>query len=448
MRTQIPQPPDAGLINAIRFGTNPFRFLEGIQARFDDLVAIPLPGRAPLVIVTSPALVHNALSQPEAFSRIAAQNSGALIAENGIVQSEGDLWQQQRSIMGPAFSGRQVRQYANTVGEHVSQLVNEWRGATGETRNLHREMTTLTIRVASDILLGEDIDRERAEQFHEWMQIAGGEFQFSPTNFLPEWLPTRSSQEFQRAAEGIRSLSEDIIEQRRARMASSGNSDQPTDALGLLLQAENDPAVDYPPNQIRDEIATFLIAGHETTALSLTYTLCLLSWHAEVCNRVREEAREVFKDGKTPHYDHVADLAYTTHVYQEGLRLHPPAWAVFRQASGKTRLGEYLIEEGSAMIMPQWSIHRDERYFENSLEFNPERWERRSPTAVNAYFPFGSGPHACIGSQFALTGAVLALARLSMAFELEVPTNALDNLQPTVTLRPSTSVPATIQPVN
>ena len=276
-REKIPEPPELGIINALRFGTDPLRFLDGVQARFEAITAVPIPGRAPLVIVTSPALIHDALSRPEEFSRVAAQGTATMIAEQGVVQSEGDLWQQQRSVMRPAFTGKQVRTYANTVGGRITELVDDWKqNPTQGTRNLHSEMTTLTIRVASEILLGEDIGRERAEQFYEWMQVAGHEFEFSPTSIRPDWLPERPSASIKRAAAGIREMSEEIIDRRRETL-NEESDDQPTDMLGFLLRAEDDPSVSYPPNQIRDEVATFLIAGHETTALSLTYTLTLLS---------------------------------------------------------------------------------------------------------------------------------------------------------------------------
>jgi cytochrome P450 len=204
--------------------------------------------------------------------------------------------------------------------------------------------------------------------------------------------------------------------------------------------------VELPTNQIRDEVATFLIAGHETTALSLTYTLSLLSWNPETRERVREEAEAVLGDGP-PTHDDVADLEYTKRAYREALRLYPPAWAVFRQANGDVDLGEYTIEDGSAVIMPQWSVHRDEHHFEAPNTFDPDRWARRDPNGVEAYFPFSTGPHACIGRGFALSGATLVLARLVRDFDIDVPEDELDDLRITPTLRPIDGVEATITPV-
>ena len=158
---------------------------------------------------------------------------------------------------------------------------------------------------------------------------------------------------------------------------------------------------------------------------------------------MREEARAVLGD-EQPRYDHAADLEYTRQVYDEALRLYPPAWAVFREASEDTHLGQYRVEEGSAMILPQWSVHRDKRYFTDPRRFDPERWADQSPNSVEAYFAFGGGPHACLGRQFARSGALLVLAHLTWQFDIDVGTEALADLRATPTLRPPSGVPATI----
>lgn len=447
MSRPIPEPPGIGLLNALRFGRQTFRFLKGIQARYDDLVKIPVPGRPPLVIVTNPRLGHEVLSRPEEFGRVPVQDSAALIAERGLVQSEGDLWRQQRSIMNPAFTGRQVKAYANTTGRRVEGLAADWQASGTQAVNLHREMTSLTIRVASEILLGEDIGSQRARQFHEWMAIAGEEFEFGYEVAMPDWVPQRVSPEFREAAAGILDLAEEIIEGRRRALAADEQDDRPPDMLTMLIRAEDDPDVTYPENQIRDEVATFLIAGHETTALSLSYTLSLLSSHPEIRDQVRVEAQRVLKAGP-PTYEDIEDLTRTRQVYDEALRLYPPAWAVFRRVNVDVQLGEYGVAEGSAVIVPQWSIHRDKEYFENPGQFDPNRWERRRTTEVEAYFPFSSGPHACIGKQFALSGATLSLARLVRDFDVDVRQSELDDLHVTPTLRPVGGIEATVTPIS
>jgi cytochrome P450 len=347
-------------------------------------------------------------------------------------------------VVSPAFSSRHVRSYADATGVRADAVADRW-AAAGETElNLHREMTSLTVRVASEILFGEDIGVDRARQFHEWMAVAGREFEFGFGAVAPRWLPQATSPAFERAAEGIRGLAEELIADRRAAIADD-DVGEPIDMLTMLIRAEENPDVEYPDNQIRDEVTTFLIAGHETTALSLSYTLALLSSHPEARRRVREEARATLGDGP-PTYDDLEGLSYTKRAYRESIRLYPPAWAVFRRAEGDVRLGEYVVEEGSAVVLPQWSVHRDRRYFDSPRAFDPDRWQRRDPDAVEAYFPFSSGPHACIGRGFALSGATLTLARLLRDFDVEVPEGALEGLRATPTLRPADGIEATIRP--
>ena len=449
MARSLPEPPESGLLNALRFGRQTFRYLEGIQSRYEDLVKLSVPGRPPIVIVTNPTLVHDVLARPEAFGRVPAQESAALIAEHGLVQSEGDLWRQQRSIMGPAFTGRGVRAYADATGRRIDALAADWAAAGEQEVNLHREITSTTVRVASEVLFGEDIGEARAREFHEWMQAAGSEFEFGLDVAMPDWLPTRISPEFRDAAQGIRDLAEELIEANRAALADEETDTEgpPMNMLGMLLRAEDDPEVEFSRTQIRDEVTTLLIAGHETTALSISYTLSLLSWHPEIRRAVRAEAREVLGDDP-PAYGDVDDLDLTQRAYREALRLYPPAWAVFRRTTGDVRLGDYGIESGAAVITPQWSIHRDPRYFEEPTRFDPDRWARHRPGEVPAYFPFSSGPHACIGKQFALSGATLVLARLVRDFEIEVAQSALDDLMITPTLRPAGGIDATVTPVD
>lgn len=445
MSRRLPAPPEAGLLNAVRFGTRTFRFLEGVQARFEDGTSIPVPGRPPLVVVTNPDLAREVLERRADFTRVPAQGSAAMIAENGLVQSEGDLWEQQRPLVAPAFGGRQVTAYANTTGRRADRLAERWREAGPRELDLHRAMTSLTIRVATEVLLGEDVGEELADAFHGWMDVAGEEFEFGIEVALPDWVPSRTAPAFREAAANIRGLAEELVERRRASLVA-GEAPDAEDMLTLLLQREDDPDVEYPPNQIRDEVATFLIAGHETTALSLTYTLALLSWHPGARRRVREEAEAVLGEEPPGHAD-LADLEYTERVYREALRLYPPAWGVFRRADGDQPLGEYVVDDGAAVVVPQWSIHRDDRYFEAPDAFDPHRWARRDPNEVGAYFPFSSGPHACIGRGFALSGATLVLARLLRDVDVEVDERELEDLRVTPTLRPADGVAATVRPV-
>lgn len=459
MGRDLPTPPDAGFINGLRFATQTFRFLDGIQSRFPDIAGIPLPARAPLVIITNPALAHDALARPDDFARVPAMGAARLIAEQGLVQSEGELWRRQRSVIGPGFAGDRVTAYADAVSRQVMSLTGRWDTAIdaatgaksdepnpdrGITRNLHRDMTSVTLRAASEVLFDHDIGLDTAREFHRWMRIAGNEFEFGLDVVTPSWTPDFITRDFRAAASGILELAEDLIERRRTELTQT--TDSPSDMLGRLIVASRDGSETISHQQLRDEVATFLIAGHETTALSLTYTHALLAANPEVRAHVRDEARAVLGDA-APAPDHAPALDVTGRVFTETLRLYPPAWAVFRRTTTDVLLDEYRIPSGSAVVIPIRSIHRDPAYHETPNTFDPSRWEHHDPQARDAYLPFSSGPHACIGRQFSLVGAKLVIATVTRDYTIDVPARALEDLQVSATLRPSSPVDVTITPV-
>ena len=441
-----PRPPEAGIVNALRFARSPLRFVEGIQSRYADLAEVDVPAGPSIVVVTNPDLCHEAMARVDDFTRLPASGAAALISENGLVQTEGELWRDQRTAVSPGFASGPLETYVDAVGEGAARLHGEWDDAVaaGEPdRDLHRDMTSVTVRAATEALFGVDIGPGRAAELHELMKQAAVEFEISTTTVTPEWFPRRLPDETEEMAASLRRMGEEIIETKRAERDPAG---PPSDMLDFLMLAEESGDREYPENHLRDQVVTFLIAGHETTALGTTYTQTLLSWHPEVRDRVRAEAREVIGDDE-PGYEHAADLTYTGKVFTEALRLYPPAWSVFRQADGDQLLGEYHVPDGALVLMPQWSVHRDGRYFENPRQFDPSRWDDRDPSGQGPYFAFASGPHSCIGRGFALNGARVALATLVKDFDLEVPRDQLSNLTVTPTLRPGNGVDATLSRV-
>jgi cytochrome P450 len=442
---QLPNPPEAGLVNALRFTRTPLRFLEGIQSRYPDAAEVSVPGGPSIVVITNPTLCHDAMDRIDDFSRVPASGAVALISENGLVQTEGSLWRSQRETVAPGFGAGPLETYVDSVGKQAERLRGEWETAveTGTLdQDLHRDMTTVTVRAASKAMFGTDIGADGAAEMHRLARGAGAEFEISPTTITPEWLPVPPSGRAQKVAEGLRTMAENIIETKRRQREPDA---PPSDMLDFLMLAET--SGDYPENHLRDQVVTFLIAGHETTALGTTYTQALMSWHPEVREKVRAEAEAVIGDD-TPSYAHADDLTYTGKVFTEALRLYPPAWGVIRRAEGAQTLGGYRIADGSIVIMPQWSVHRDKRYFENPRQFDPSRWDDRNPGNRGPYFAFASGPHACIGRGFAINGAKIALATLTKDFDVNVPRDALSNLLVTPTLRPGDGIDATLSKIS
>jgi cytochrome P450 len=441
---RLPNPPEAGIVNALRFTRTPLRFLEGIQSRYPDAAEVSVPAGPSIVVVTNPDLCHEAMDRIDDFSRVPASGAAALIAENGLVQTEGDLWQRQRETIAPGFGSGPLQTYVDGVGEQAARLRGEWVDAVAADepeRDLHRDMTTVTVRAATRALFGTDIGADGAARMHRLARRAAFEFEISPTTITPDWLPLPLSPEAREVAEGLKAMGEEIIETKRE---SRSEGDAPSDMLDYLMLAGEH--ADWPEHHLRDQVVSFLIAGHETTALGTTYTQALMSWHPEVREKVRAEAREVIGDDD-PGYEHADQLTYTGQVFTEALRLYPPAWGVIRRAEGDQRLGDYAVDDGSIVVMPQWSVHRDGRFFENPTQFDPSRWDDRSPGDRGPYFAFASGPHACIGRGFALNGARVALATLTKDFDVDVPRDALSDLLVTPTLRPGDGVDATLSSV-
>ena len=438
---RLPNPPEAGVLNALRFTRSPLRFLEGIQSRYPDAAEVAIPGGPSIVVVTEPELCHEAMARIDDFARVPASGAAALIAENGLVQTEGSLWERQRETITPGFGSGPLETYVDGVGRQAARLRTQWDEAVesgAPERDLHRDMTTVTVRAASEALFGTDIGADGAARMHSLARRAGQEFEIGPTTITPEWLPIPPSERAETLAAGLKEMGEEIIAEKTAEREEGA---PPEDMLDFLLLAQS--GEEWPENHIRDQVVSFLIAGHETTALGTTYTQSLLSWHPDIRAKVRAEAQAVIGDDE-PGYEHATQLRYTGQVFTEALRLYPPAWGVFRRAEGDQPLGEYAIDDGSIVIMPQWSVHRDPRFFENPNQFDPSRWDDRTPGDKGPYFAFASGPHSCIGKGFAVNGARVALATLTKDFDLAVPDDGLSDLLVTPTLRPRAGVEATL----
>jgi cytochrome P450 len=250
------------------------------------------------------------------------------------------------------------------------------------------------------------------------------------TFFAPDWTPLPFLRRANRAHDHLHEQIDDIIESRRA-----GRDADRDDLVSMLLDADTEIS----DEQIRDEMMTFLFAGHETTALSLTFTWDLLSRNRAVADRMRAELDEVI-DGR-PTIEDVFELDYTNAVVKESMRLYPPAHEIRRQPSEDVDIAGYRVPEGSLVLLPTWVMHRDARFWSHPTEFRPERWldDSASDRPEFAYFPFGGGPRHCIGHRFAMTEAQLILATLAGEWTLDRQYDDLD-VAAAVTLQPKTDI--------
>jgi cytochrome P450 len=209
------------------------------------------------------------------------------------------------------------------------------------------------------------------------------------------------------------------------------------DLLSALLEAQDEDKSQMTDHQLRDEVMSIFVAGHETTALALTWTLFLLAEHPEKMDRLRAEISESV-GGRTPESSDIPGLRYTEMVVKESLRLYPPSWTIPRQAVQDCEIGGYFVPAGTSVTISQWVMHRDQRFFEEPEQFQPERWEAGLEKSLPpfVYFPFGGGPRQCIGQSLAMTELVLILAMLVREFDLKLQADPPVTPWPSVTIYP------------
>jgi cytochrome P450 len=249
-------------------------------------------------------------------------------------------------------------------------------------------------------------------------------------------VPTSGNRRYLAALREIDAVVAEMIAERRPTAEGRG------DLLSTLLQGRDSEGLAIETRLVRDEVVTLLLAGHETTALALTWTLHLLSRHPEVADRIEAEVDAVVGPLRLPEAADIPKLGYVTRVLTEALRLYPPAYLVGRETTRETDVGGYRTPSGTVLLMSQWVVHRDPRFFPEPHLFRPERWDGAQAQALPrfAYFPFGGGPRICIGQPLALMEAKLVLAAICQRFRLADATGQRIEPCPTVTLRPNPAV--------
>jgi cytochrome P450 len=430
-------PPGLPVVGSVpKLGADPLRFLVGVQQAYADqypLVRLDPPTTQAVNVVLDAELVHEILEDRDRFGRpsIGPQAN----RRQGLLSSEGVLWETQRSVLEPEFVGARLADYADISGEVIEETLAGW-PETG-TVDLLEEMSVLTLRVITRGLFSRDTSPDRGREVHAAMETFGRELEFDIGNFLlPEALQSGPSEEFLEADALVEEVATEFIDWHHAQ------ADPPRDMLTALIEAQEDPTIELSENELVDETVLFLTAGQETTALTIAYAFHWLSQNPAARERVRAEAEEVLA-GERPEWSDLSELTYTEQVVRETLRLTPAAWNVMRETRRPTRLGGSRLAAGELLMMPTYAHHRDQRVWETPEQFRPGRWAGAASRARDAYFPFGSGPRVCIGRQVALTEAQFALAGILQAYDVEVLTEELA-FRPAVTLQPATTLRARV----
>jgi cytochrome P450 len=365
----------------------------------------------------------------------------------GLLASEGDFHLRQRRLAQPAFHRQRVAAYAATMSCYARRLSDSWEA--GETRNIHEDMMGLTLAIVGKTLFDADVQSD-AREIGESLAVAITMFDrlVIPYAKLMTYIPGSGMGAFRRAKDRLDTIIYRMIAEHR-------QGPDRGDLLSMLLLARDteegapsgaisefgDSMSDL---QVRNETMTILLAGHETVANALTWTWYLLSSHPEVEAQLHREVDEHL-EGRLPGESDWPKLRYAYAVLAESMRLYPPAWATGRRALESIEIGGYTIPAEAVVIMSQYTMHRDPRYFPDPERFDPSRWLQPADLPKFAYFPFGGGPHLCIGEGFAWMEGVLALATLAQRWKLRLDPRYKVGFEPKITLRPAKGMPMTLE---
>ncbi len=437
-----PSPPGrllTGHLHRLRHGR--LDFYTHCVRTLGDVVALRFAWRR-VWLLSHPNLVEAVLiTHARDFGKHFALRLNPLVFGNGLLSSEGDFWLRQRRLMWPAFARAHLVGLAPQMTAAAERLLERW--APGRTVDIEAEMMRLTMDIAARTLFGAD-----ATANAEAIAAAVGDLQetflalFLRPIPLPLWLPMPLHRRIRRAVRCLDEIIYRFIARRRAESAPA------RDLLSLLLHArDEDDGSGMTDRQLRDEAMTLFLAGHETTALALSWAWYLLATHPEAEARLVDEWRQVL-GGRMPTAEDVPQLRFTEMVVHETLRLYPPAAVFGREARQECELGGYWVPRGTTVIMSPWVLHRDGRWWEDPEEFRPQRWAEGHParTPRYAYVPFGGGARRCIGSGFALMEAVLILATLGQRYRFTLVPGHPVKPFPTFTLRLAHGLLAPLEP--
>jgi len=428
------RPPRAAWRDFLRvIGRDPREVMTYLARRHGPFVRTRLPMH--IYFVSGPAHIEEVLvKQAARFRKDRVSRMLSRAIGEGLVVSEGELWRRQRRLMQPAFHQGEVRSYGAVMVDLAAEAIASWRA--GEARNVHEEMMALTLNIVAKLLFGADLAadaREIGQTISALMEDFSGELglgALTPLGRLPRprtWRIRRNVRRLDRIVYRI------ISERRRAGQAGH-------DLLALLLRARDEDGSRMTDQQLRDETLTLFVAGHETTALALTYALYLLATHPREQDALAAELEGVLA-GRRPEVGDLERLKLTEAVLLEAMRLYPPVWGIGRQALVDVEIGGYRIPRGSSLFMSQWVVHRDPALFEDPESFRPTRWTSGAQSLPRfAYFPFGGGPRICIGNRFAMMEAVLILATVAQRFRLQWQADHPIVPLPSITLRPQGGV--------
>jgi cytochrome P450 len=428
----VPRAPGLPVVGSLfGFFRDPLAFFRS-TARLGRVVDLRFPGVRSFQLTDPADIEYVAVTSNKSLVKDETLRDLRRVVGQGLLTSEGEFWRRQRRLSQPAFHRERLRAYAAQMVASTARALEGLRP--GETRDVHADLMHLTLDIVARTLFGSDIG-QGATAIGDLMAATTERYEsvlgliFPGLDRIPIPRNARLKESLKRADAVVYGI---IAERKR-----TNGHEAHEDLLAMLLDARDDDGSRMTDVQLRDEVMTMVLAGHETTANALAWALYLLSQNPASDARLGAELASVL-GGRLPALDDLPNLPYVGHVVSEALRLYPPAWAIGREVAEPFDLRGIWFPKGAQLYFSQWVVHRDARYFDDPEAFRPERWAdglaKRLPRF--AYFPFGGGPRACIGNAFATMEAALVLATLAQRFRFTLAPGHRVATRASITLRP------------
>lgn len=429
------------------FQNDPLTFLSDMQARYGDVVRLPLG--TPVMLLAHPDAVRHVLQENHRnYEKGLDYQRLSVLVGQGLLNANGELWKRHRRLLQPGFHKQRIASFGDTMVKRTQMRLDTWRKAgTTQILDLHAEMMALTLEIVGECLFSTDLASETEE-----LGLSVGQVLHMTNDYmnellpLPLWFPTPFARRFRKEL--------DVLNRAVLRIIQSRLDAEPgevTDLLGMMIAAHHGSDGDSPDaafslQELRDEVMTLLIAGHETTANALSFTFLLLSQHPEVATHIRAETAAHIGD-RPPSAADVPKLSFIRQVAEESLRLYPPAWGFGRRAISADRIGSFAVEPGTHVIVSPYLTQRDPRFFPDPLAFRPERFSAKESAnrPHGTYFPFAAGPRQCIGMGFAIMELQLILTMILEQVDITVLAPENVELDAQITLRPRDGMRAQVR---
>ena len=438
-----PAPEGLPLVgNAVPFARDPFGFTADTVTEVGDVFRVALPVGDRYMLVHPDYAEQVLVTDRESFRKT---DDFGLAFGDSVIAVDGEAWREQRDVLDPFFFARQIQSFLPTMRAQAVGAAESF--ADGDRIVLLPEMKHVTFDILASTLLGLDPDTMSDD-----LRVAADDLNayFEPATWvLPDWLPTPSRRRFRAAKSTLRNEVQSVLAAAAdaptpAPMADDG-SGSPADLVTTLAGLLADDDSPYPENRtdVVDMLIGLVFAGHETTALALTFTVYSLTQHPDVYQRVEDEIDEVV-GGEPIRWDHLEDLPLLDRVVDETLRQYPPVHALPREATRDVAFDEYIVPEGSEVLVAVYAMHHDDRFWADPEAFDPSRWLDRDRSA-DGYLPFGAGPRRCLGATFARVEARVVLAELLSRFRFESVGGGDLELSPQMTTQPAGTVPMRVR---